>query len=191
MAAVFDDIDERVAEFVLSQPVFFVATAPLGAEGHVNCSPKGNRGEFAILGPHSVAYLDQTGSGSETIAHLRENGRIVVMFCAFAGPPRIVRFHGRGECIPIGDSRFSELATHFSADVGVGARSVISIEVERVSDSCGYGVPFMDFRSHRPTMDQWATRKGEEGIHDYWVEMNQNSIDGLPSLHVEERGRAD
>jgi hypothetical protein len=191
VAAVFDDINERVAEFALSQPVFFVATAPLGAEGHVNCSPKGNRGEFAIIGPRSIAYLDQTGSGSETIAHLRENGRIVVMFCAFQGPPRIVRFHGRGECIPIGHSRFPELATHFPADLGVGVRSVVTVEVERISDSCGYGVPFMDFRSHRPTMDQWSTRKGEEGIWDYWAETNRNSIDGLPSLDLKERGRAD
>jgi hypothetical protein len=155
----------------------------------VNCSPKGNRGEFAILGPRSVAYLDQTGSGTETISHLRENGRIVVMFCAFEGPPRIVRFHGRGECIPIGHSRFAELATHFSGDVGVGVRSVITVEVDRISDSCGYGVPLMDFRSDRPTMDQWSTRKGEEGIRDYWAEKNTNSIDGLPSLPLEARDR--
>lgn len=191
MAKVFEGIDERVAEFVLSQPVFFVATAPLAPDGHVNCSPKGNRGEFAILSPRAIAYLDQTGSGSETIAHLRENGRIVVMFCAFEGPPRIVRFHGIGECIPIDHPRARELAGHFPADVGVGARSVITVEVERVSDSCGYGVPLMEFQRHRPTMDQWAARKGESGIREYWAETNQQSIDGLAALDLDERGRAD
>jgi len=186
MGRVFDGIDERLAQFVCSQPVFFVATAPLGAGGLINCSPKGNRGEFAILGPRTVAYLDQTGSGSETIAHLRENGRIVIMFCAFDGPPRIVRLHGLGECVPIDDERFVGLASHFPAAGGVGVRSVVTVEVERISDSCGYGVPFMDFRDHRPTMDQWSERKGREGIRDYWIENNQTSIDGLRSLDLDE-----
>lgn len=186
MGSVFDGIDEHLSEFILAQPVFFVATAPLSPDGHVNCSPKGNRGEFAVLGPKAVAYLDQTGSGSETIAHLRENGRIVVMFCAFNGPPRIVRLHGRGECVALDDERFGDLAGRFGGGQGVGVRSVISITVERISDSCGYGVPFMDFVEHRPTMDQWAARKGTDGIRDYWVEQNLESVDGLPSLHLGE-----
>jgi hypothetical protein len=182
MASIFEGIDERLTEFMVTQPVFFVATAPLSADGHVNCSPKGNRGEFAVLGPKTVAYLDQTGSGSETIAHLRENGRIVVMFCAFTGPPRIVRLHGRGECVAFDDERFGALAARFADGDGVGVRSVITITVDRVSDSCGYGVPFMDFVEHRPTMDQWSARKGPAGIRDYWVEQNLESVDGLPSL---------
>jgi Pyridoxamine 5'-phosphate oxidase len=181
VAALFEEIDDRIAEFVLSQPVFFVATAP-SAGGHVNCSPKGNRGEFAILGPHGVAYLDQTGSGSETIAHLRENGRIVIMFCSFTGPPRIVRFHGQGDCLPINDPRAEKLTGYFPGADGAGVRSIITVEVERISDSCGYGVPLMDFQKHRPTMDQWSDRKGRSGVREYWAEKNQSSIDGLPAL---------
>ncbi len=168
------------------QPVFFVATAPLDAEGHVNCSPKGNRDEFRVLDHHTVAYLDQTGSGIETVAHLRENGRVVLMMCAFSGPPRIVRLHGRGRVVARDDSDFSGFAHHFPGAYDVGARSVVVIDVERISDSCGYGVPFMTFDSHRPTMDQWSTRKGDEGIREYWVEKNQRSIDGLAGLPLAE-----
>jgi hypothetical protein len=182
MAATFPAIDDRLAQFVASQPVFFVATAPLAGDGHVNCSPKGNRGEFAVVGPRMVAWLDQTGSGSETIAHLRENGRIVVMFCAFEGPPRIVRFHGTGRVVGRDDPEFAVLAGHFPGADGVGVRSIIVVDVDRVSDSCGYGVPLMKFSAHRPTMDKWATRKGEHGIREYWEQENRESIDGLPAL---------
>jgi catechol 2,3-dioxygenase-like lactoylglutathione lyase family enzyme len=186
VAAVFDEIDDRIAAFVCGQPIFFVATAPLDAAGSVNCSPKGNRGEFAVVGPHEVAYLDQTGSGSETIAHLRENGRIVLMFCAFEGPPRIVRFHGTGTCIRADDPTFADLAQHFDAPDGVGVRSIIDVTVTRVSDSCGYAVPLMTFEQHRPTLDQWSTRKGAEGVRSYWSTHNRHSIDGLPSLSGED-----
>jgi hypothetical protein len=186
MATEFNGIDEKLAAFVKAQPVFFVATAPLAADGHVNCSPKGNRDEFAVLAPNAVAYLDQTGSGSETIAHLRENGRIVIMFCAFTGPPRIVRFHGIGQCVAVGDDRFAQLSARFSVGDGVGVRSVITVEVDRVTDSCGYGVPLLDFREHRPTMDQWSNRKGADGIRQYWLNKNRASIDGLPSLDLPE-----
>jgi hypothetical protein len=175
----YDEISEELASWLASQPVFFVATAPLAAEGCLNCSPKGNRHEFVVSGPRSVAFLDQTGSGVETIAHLRENGRIVLMFCAFVGPPRIVRLHGRGRSVLRESLEFASLAQHFPGASGVGVRSVIVIDVERVSDSCGYGVPFMDFVEHRPTMDQWAQRKGVEGIRDYWSQKNRRSIDDL------------
>ena len=187
MASSFEAIDDAMAAFVLAQPVFFVATAPLSADGHVNCSPKGNRGEFAVLGPRSVAYLDQTGSGSETIAHIRENGRIVVMFCAFSGPPRIVRFHGVGRFVHRDDPSFGDLAARFSTGDEVGVRSVITVDVNRISDSCGYGVPFMDFTDHRPTMDQWSARKGIEGIREYWNSENATSIDGLRALDGDEK----
>lgn len=181
MGRVYDEIDERLARFVESQPVFFVATAPLDPHGHVNCSPKGNRGELAVLGPRRVAYLDQTGSGVETIAHLRENGRIVVMLCAFEGPPRIVRLHGHAEAVLVDDERFATLAGRFPK-VGVGARSVVVVDVERVADSCGYGVPLMSFVAHRPTMDDWAERKGPEGIRSYWAEENASSLDELAGI---------
>src|SRR4029077_20531613 len=139
MGSVYSAIDDRLAAFVQSQPVFFVATAPLAADGHVNCSPKGNDGTFAVLDEHCVAYLDLTGSGIKTISHLRENGRVVVMFCSFSGPPRIVRFHGEGGVVPLGAPRFEQLLARFSAKEG--ARAVIVVSVERISDSCGYAVP--------------------------------------------------
>lgn len=182
MGRVYESIDDRLAEWLTSQPVFFVATAPLDPDGHVNCSPKGNRGEFAVTGPTTVAYLDQTGSGIETVAHSQENGRIVLMFCAFEGPPRIVRLHGRSRVALRGTEAFARTRAPFARAGGVGVRSVVTVDLERISDSCGYGVPFMDFREHRPTMDQWSERKGREGIRAYWSEKNAASVDGLPGL---------
>jgi hypothetical protein len=184
MGKVFDAIDDRLAAWMTSQPLFFVATAPLASAGLVNCSPKGNRDEFAVLGPQTIAYLDQTGSGVETIAHLRENGRIVVMFCAFEGPPRIVRLHGEGRAVAIDAPDFARLADSFPGATGVGVRSIIVVEVTRISDSCGYGVPIMALREHRPTMDQWSSRKGVEGIREYWSEKNRSSIDNLEGLDL-------
>ena len=182
MGKTFDLVDEQLASWLVDQPVFFVATAPLSPDGLVNCSPKGNRGEFAVTGPRSVAYLEQTGSGIETIAHLRENGRIVVMFCAFAGPPRIVRLHGTGRSVLVDSSEFTELASQFRRDVGVGVRSIIQVELSRISDSCGFGVPLMNFEDHRATMDQWSARKGADGIREYWAQKNERSIDDLTGL---------
>ncbi|HWD51573.1 MAG TPA: pyridoxamine 5'-phosphate oxidase family protein [Acidimicrobiales bacterium] len=182
MGRIYEGIDEPLSEWLVAQPVFFVSTAPLDADGSVNCSPKGNRGEFAVLGDRRVAYLDQTGSGVETIAHLQENGRIVIMFCAFAGPPRIVRLHGRGRVVSTGDPDFTDLAVRFPGGAGVGVRSIIDVDVRRVADSCGYGVPVMSFEGHRPTMDQWSSRKGREGVKAYRDEKNDASIDGIPGL---------
>ena len=184
MGKAFDDISDELAEWLTRQPVFFVATAPLAGDGLLNVSPKGNREEFLITGARSVAYLDQTGSGVETIAHLKENGRIVVMFCAFDGPPRIVRLHGTGRAVVKGSPEFDAMVGRFPGAAGVGVRSVIAVEVERIADSCGYGVPFMSFEAHRPTMDQWSQRKGPDGIRDYWVEKNLRSVDGLEGLDI-------
>jgi hypothetical protein len=184
MGRTYDAIDSRLADWMTSQPVFFVSTAPLDPNGLVNCSPKGNRQEFAVLGDRTVAYLDQTGSGIETIAHLQENGRIVVMFCALAGPPRIVRLHGAGRAIPRDAEDFAKYANRFPGDDGIGVRSIIVVDVNRVSDSCGYGVPLMSFDRHRSTMDEWAARKGPDGIRNYWSEKNGSSIDDLPGLSV-------
>jgi hypothetical protein len=188
----YEVIDQALAEWLEMQPVFFVSTAPLSAEGLVNCSPKGNRNEFAVVDGRTVAYLDQTGSGVETIAHLKENGRIVVMFCAFSGAPRIVRLHGSGRAVLRDDPSFSALADRFPGGPGVGVRSIIVAEVSRIADSCGYGVPFMSFEGHRPTMDQWSNRKGPEGIREYWVQKNTKSLDqldgipGIPGISREE-----
>ena len=155
MAKVFDEIDDRMREWLAGQRMFFVATAPLAGDGLLNLSPKG-LDSFAVLGPHRVAYLDLTGSGVETIAHLRENGRVVVMFCAFDGPPRIVRFHGRGTATELGAPGFDELAAQFPKHDG--ARAVIEIEVTRIADSCGYSVPRFRFESDRTQLDEWTAR---------------------------------
>ena len=183
MGRSYEEIDERLGSFLLAQPVFFVATAPLSG-GHVNCSPKSNNGELSLLGRRSVAYLDRTGSGAETIAHLREeaNGRMVLMFCAFSGAPRIVRLHGRGEVVFSSDRRFVELSSRFRPESLLGARSVVVLEVDRVSDSCGYGVPLMTFDGHRSTMDEWAERKGRSGVVAYQQAKNAETLDGLPAL---------
>ena len=181
----YEGIDGRLAEWLVAQPVFFVATAPLDGDGLVNCSPKGNRNEFTVLGERAVAYLDQTGSGIETIAHLQENGRIVLMFCAFAGPPRIVRLHGKACPVLPGAHDFAELADGFPGGAGLGLRSVIVVDVDRIADSCGYGVPLMSFEKHRSTLDEWSTRKGPDGIRDYWVQQNAASIDDLPGLAMQ------
>ena len=175
----YDVIDERLADFVCSQPVFFVATAPLSADGHVNLSPKG-LDSFAVLDERTVAYLDLTGSGVETIAHLKENGRIVVMFCAFEGSPRIVRLHGRGRAVLKGEPGYAELAARFPPRPS--ARSVIAVDVTRISDSCGYGVPLMRFERERDQIHKWAERKGPEGIEEYQTTKNAQSLDGLPGI---------
>jgi hypothetical protein len=182
MGRIYERIDDRLAGFIEAQPVFFVASAPLEGDGLVNCSPKGNRGELAVIDPQRVAYLEQTGSGIETIAHLEQNGRIVVMLCAFEGPPRIVRLHGRGRVHLVGSEDYVALAGRFPGAQGPGVRSIIDVAVTRVADSCGYGVPLMEFQGHRPTMDQWSQRKGPEGIAEYQADKNLVSIDGLPGL---------
>ena len=182
MGRTYDSIDARLASFLHAQPVFFVASAPLSAEGLVNCSPKSNNGELVVLDETRVGFVDRTGSGVETIAHLGENGRIVLMFCAFEGPPRIVRIHGHGSVIARDDEGFAELADRFATKRLEGARSIIVVAAERVSDSCGYGVPLMEFVGHRGLMAEWADRKGEDGIRAYRESHNTRSLDGLPGL---------
>ena len=182
MGRTYDTIEDRLGAFVLAQPVFFVASAPLGTDGLVNCSPKSNDGELVVLAPRKVAYLDRTGSGIETVAHLRENGRIVLMFCSFEGPPRVVRLHGRGSVVVPHDSEFDALTQAFPAKDATTARSVVVVDVTRISDSCGYGVPLMGFTSHRTQLGHWAATKGEDGLASYRAERNAESLDGLPGL---------
>ena len=172
-------IDGHLREFIEAQQMFFVGSAPLDRDGHVNLSPKGGD-SFRILGPATVAYIDYTGSGVETIAHLRENRRIVVMFCAFDGSPKIVRLHGRGEVIEPQHTDFPALLGLFNPDPGV--RAIIRIDVERVSSSCGYAVPKYHYETQRTQLAAWADRKGEEGLRKYRLEKNATSIDGLPAL---------
>jgi hypothetical protein len=176
----FDQIDDGLREFLSRQHVFFVATAPSGDGGHVNCSPKG-LDTLRVLGPRAVAYLDFVGSGAETIAHLRENGRIVLMFCAFEGAPRIVRLHGRGSVVEPANPDFAMLLDRF-APPALGVRSIIRVEVERIADSCGYGVPRLRYEGERTQLQAWAERKGAEGLREYQETKNAESIDGLPAL---------
>jgi len=179
MGKVFDGIDEKLAAWIAAQRMFFVATAPRGDAGHVNLSPKG-LDAFAILGPRSVAYLDLVGSGAETLAHLRENGRITFMFCAFEGLPRIVRLYGRGEAVEPGDPGWESLAAHFPPYAST--RAIIRAELSRIADSCGYGVPLYQYKSDRSQVGEWAERKGPEGLRVYQLERNRESLDGLPAL---------
>jgi len=189
MAKVFDRIDEHLREWVAKQRLYFVGTAPLAGDGHVNVSPKGPIETLKVLDDHTVAYLDMVGSGAETIAHLRENGRVVVMLCAFEGPPRIVRFHGRGRIVTPADAEFEQLIERggFLAPAAEESRrTVIVVDVERIADSCGYGVPLMSYEGQRPHMEAWAEKKlrvgGAAAIEEYKAEKNAVSIDGLPAL---------
>jgi hypothetical protein len=182
MGKVLDTIDDKLAAWIEAQHLFFVASAPLAEDGHVNVSPKGDLRWFRLLGPDEVAYLDFVGSGAETIAHARENGRIVVMFCAFEGPPRIVRLHGRATVLLPGDEGFDELLARFDPPEHA-LRSLIRIDVERIADSCGYGVPLMRFDGTRSQYDQWVDKKMRDGgLDDYVAEKNAESIDGLPAI---------
>jgi hypothetical protein len=195
-------LDERLRKFIVSQPVFFVATAPSlpplngsaqdGAAavdgGHVNVSPKGYRDTFAVLGPKTVAYLDLTGSGAETIAHLRQNGKITIMFCSFGPAPKVLRLYGTGRIVLPADEEFVDLAVHFPVN-GLGSRAasrraIIVVAVDRIADSCGYAVPVMELAKERDLLDQWSSRKTAEEMDAYRAEKNAASIDGLPALDV-------
>ena len=182
MGKTFEGVDERMREFLAAQRIFFVGTAPLAGDGHVNLSPKGHD-TFRVLDEKMVAYLDLTGSGIETIAHLRENGRITILFCAFDGPPRLVRLYGRGEALLTGDAEHERLRPLFPEMPGV--RSIIRVRLERIADSCGYSVPNYRYEGERSQLFDWAERKGPEAVVRYRAENNRESIDGLPGLlHV-------
>jgi Pyridoxamine 5'-phosphate oxidase len=192
MGKVFEGIDERLERWIAAQPVFFVGTAPLDPDGHVNVSPKGPIESLRVLGPLRLAYLDFVGSGAETVAHLRENGRIVIMLCAFSGPPRILRLHGRGSMVAAGEPGFDELLSSCGFDAVDGVpearRSIVTVSVERIADSCGYGVPLMSYQGRREHMDLWAAKKlrlgGPDALLDYQREKNSVSIDGLPAVDL-------
>lgn len=178
---VHERIDGRLRAFIEAQPMFFVATAPSGSSGHVNVSPKGMTGTFVVLGDHRVAYLDFHGSGAETIAHLRENGRITLMFCAFDGPPNIVRLHGRGRAVPVTDPEYRELLRLFAQPPDThAARSIIEIDVDRVSDSCGYSVPLMAYQGDRDLLIRAHERRSDADLEQYRRVKNGFSIDGRP-----------
>jgi|HubBroStandDraft_1064217.scaffolds.fasta_scaffold435180_1 hypothetical protein len=178
MAMLHPLITPELKEFIERQPLYFVATAPLSASGHVNLSPKG-LDTFRVLSPTRAAYLDLTGSGNETAAHLLENGRITFMFCAFEEPPKILRLYGAGRCIAPGEAQWDEMAAGFPALDGI--RQIVMADIQRVQTSCGFGVPLMRVEGHRDTLLAWARKKGPEGLADYRVRKNSQSIDGLPA----------
>jgi hypothetical protein len=178
---VYERIEPFLARWIERQPMFFVATAPSDDRGHINVSPKGPIGTLRLLDDHSLAYLDLVGSGAETIAHLRQNGRIVVMLCAFDGAPRILHLHGRGEVLPADAIDFPAAAA-----LAEQRRAVIRVDVARVADSCGYGVPLMSLQGERPNFRKWAegklSKEGPTALEQYMAQHNAESIDGLPAL---------
>jgi hypothetical protein len=188
MGRIYDEIDTPLARWIAEQSMFFVGTAPLAADGHVNVSPKGPIGSLRVVSPTEVAYLDIVGSGAETAAHLQENGRIVVMLCAFAGPPRILRLHGRGEVVWAEDPAFAPLAAACAFDepeVAESRRAIVRVHVTRIADACGFGVPLMEHVGERDNATKWAKGKlakgGSEEIESYKITKNVESIDGLPA----------
>jgi hypothetical protein len=179
MGEIFTELDDGLREFIATQRLFFVASAPLSASGHINLSPKG-LDSLRFLGPRQIAYLDLTGSGIETVAHVRENGRLTLMFCAFQGRPRILRLYGRAVIVEPEDDDWERLASQFP--VYTARRSIVLLNIERIADSCGYGVPLYNYAGERTQLVAWAERKGPDGVAAYKATKNQHSIDGLPGL---------
>lgn len=178
MGKFFESISDDFAEWIGQQHIFFVASAPVSAEGHVNVSPKG-RDCLRVLNPNRVAYFDMTGSGNETSAHLKENRRITFMFCSFETAPRIMRLFGTGRVVLPNDAEWDSLAAHFT--LLAGTRQIIVADIHKVQTSCGFAVPFMEYIGERDTLEKWAETKGEAGLQDYWAQKNLISLDGLPS----------
>lgn len=179
MAQFFDHIPQALQDFIRRQHVFFTATAAEGTR--INLSPKGSDC-MRVLGEKGVVYLDQTGSGNETAAHIRADGRLTIMFTAFEGPPMILRLYGKGRVLPRGGAEYGTLlAEKFGGEEPPGARQMIALDVESVQTSCGFSVPVMDFKEERQTLKNWAIRKGPDGIQEYWAERNVTSIDGIPT----------
>src|ERR1043165_7840509 len=178
MGKFHDSILDHHKEFIEHQKMFFVATAPLTGEGHINLSPKG-LDSFRVLSPSKVAYLDIVGSGNETSAHLLENGRITIMFCAFDGPPNILRLYGQGYTVLPESDEWSSLFKLFTPQPAI--RQIIVADIHKVQTSCGYSVPLYEYTGERDQMDKWATAKGESGLEVYRKEKNRVSIAGLPT----------
>ncbi|WP_430866902.1 pyridoxamine 5'-phosphate oxidase family protein [Demequina aurantiaca] len=178
MSTVHPSLDGYIAEFIARQPMFFVATA--AADGHVNVSPKGGAGTLRVIDGQRIAYLDLTGSGVETIAHVRELNRITLMWCAFEGTANIVRVYGTARVIPAGHPEWAEAYRHFPRHAG--ARAVIVVTAERISDACGLAVPLMEYQADRDGLERWADGKGEDGVREYWARRNAQSIDGFDGL---------
>lgn len=178
MAKFFERIDDRISKFISEQKMFFTASAPISLEGRINLSPKGID-TFRVLDEKTVCYLDLTGSGNETAAHIKENGRLTIMFCSFAGAPLILRLYGNGEIVHKNSEKWEELSKNF--DEFPGSRQIIILNIDTVQTSCGFGIPLYEYKEDRTTLLDWAKNKGEEKVENYRREKNQTSIDGLPT----------
>lgn len=178
MGRVYDEIGEPLRRFIAGQPMFFVATAPLSPDGRVNLSPKG-MDSLRVVDPNTIAYVDLVGSGAETIAHLRDNGRITIMWCSFGQVSRILRAYGTGVQVKPGQSGFDELAPLFPEYRAL--RSIIRVAVQRMTDSCGFGVPEMDLVGQRSRLTEWGDSRSDQELEEYKRTKNALSIDGLPS----------
>jgi Pyridoxamine 5'-phosphate oxidase len=177
MAKFFEQVEPAHAAFIAQQHVFFTASA--AATGRVNVSPRG-ADAFRVIDPNTVAYLDETGSGNETAAHLRASGRLTLMFCGFENVPMILRLYGQGRSLPRGTPEYTTLLkTAYGSHEPPGARQIIRLDVDLVQTSCGYGVPLFDYRDDRPTLRRWAENKGEDGVAAYWRQKNARSLDGF------------
>ncbi len=179
MAKFYSRLNDTLRAFIGGQKIFFTATAP--AEGRINLSPKG-MDTFRCLDEGRVAYLDLTGSGNETAAHLLADGRLTLMFCAFEGPPLILRLYGRSRILRRGGPEYTRLlASDFGGVEPLGARQMVQLDIELVQTSCGYGVPLYEYTGERPTLIKWAEAKGPEGLKTYRRQKNTRSLDGLPT----------
>lgn len=179
MGKLYEQLDDNLVQFIQRQHLFFVGTAPTSLEGLLNLSPKG-LDSFRILGPKTVAYLDLVGSGIETLAHLRQNGRLTLMFCAFEGRPLILRLYGKGRAVEPGEPGWDDLVANFPPHPAT--RSVVVMDIERIADSCGWGVPRYEYKGERDQLASYAESKGKAGLERYKAEKNRTSIDGLDGL---------
>jgi hypothetical protein len=182
----YQEIDERIQDWIERQHLFFVSTAPLSGDGLINCSPKG-LDCLRVLGPRQIAYADTGGSGAETIAHLKENGRIVIMLCAFKGPPKIYRFYGQGVSVEPHEAEFESLRLKFPELPAI--RNFIVVNIERIRDSCGYGVPNYEYTGERDSLANFFTNKTAAELVQYKIDKNETSLDGLPALNIEHLGK--
>lgn len=182
MGKEFQEIDGRMQRWIERQRLFFVSTAPLADDGRINCSPKG-LDALRVLAPRQIAYVDTGGSGIETVAHLKENGRIVIMMCAFDGPPKIFRFYGHGRSVEPHHAEFEQLVPMFADMPAI--RNFVVVDVTSIRDSCGYGVPVYEFKRERESLKNWCDDKTEEELLEYRHERNAESLDGLPGLDVD------
>lgn len=179
MGKFFEHINDHHKEFIKKQKIFFVATAPLSKDGHINLSPKG-MDCFRVLSNHTVAYMDLVSSGNETSAHTLENGRITFMFCSFDGPPNILRLYGKGYTVLRETKKWDELSPLFT--ILPSTRQLIVADIHKVQTSCGFGVPLYEYVGEREQHHLWAERKGPEGIQQYKIDNNLVSMDGLPTV---------